>query len=226
MISAEFDLKKFNKDMKNIIGYSIGFLDGVELGKTRFSAELAKQTIETLKEFIDSNARVSPSMLHHVYEWNQTGSPSARLFDISYIVNGSGISVNSTFRQSTSVQDGSKTPFYDKARIMESGVPVRIVPKKKVLAFTDQKTGEKVFTSKPVKVSNPGGLGVENGYESAFDSFFNNYFSQAFLQSSGIAAKLKDTSSFGKNLRAGKTRGRTKGVQTGFQWISEAGAEA
>ena len=81
---AVFNSAQFKKEMSNIVDYSMGFLEGIQRGKTIFLKTVGLETVELMKEFIDSNARVNPDMLHHVYEWNQTGSPSARLYDISY----------------------------------------------------------------------------------------------------------------------------------------------
>jgi hypothetical protein len=218
----QFKTAQFEKEMRNIVEYSSGFLSGVQKGKTKFLDSVGQLTVDALKEFIDSMARVNPEAMHHVYEWNQTGSPSARLFDINYTVSGIGLSLKSTFRQSTSVKAGSNIPFYNKASIMENGIPVRIVPTKKVLAFTDE-NGEEVFTRNPVTVRNPGGEAVQGSYEAAFDTFINQYFSQAFLRSSGILDYIKDVSLYKKNLRAGKSMGRTKGVDTGYRWITNIG---
>ena len=133
-----FNSNQFKKDMNNIVNYSIGFLQGVQKGKTLFLKTLGMETVEVMKEFIDSNARVNPEMLHHIYEWSLTGSPEARLYDISYTVSNLGLSFKSSFSQSRSIKDGSRTPFYDKARIMENGIPVTIRPKTaQVLAFDD-----------------------------------------------------------------------------------------
>jgi hypothetical protein len=85
-----FNSKQFKKDMNNIVNYSIGFLEGVQRGKTVFLKTLGMETVEVMKEFIDSNARVNPDMLHHVYEWTMTGSPEARLYDISYTTSKHG----------------------------------------------------------------------------------------------------------------------------------------
>lgn len=212
----------FNRDMDNIINYAIGYLEGVKAGKKTFLDSLGASAIETLKQYIDANARMSPEMLHHVYEWNQVGSPAARLFDITYTVSNLGLSLKSSFSQSSSIKSGSKVPFYDKARIMENGIPVTIRPKpSKVLAF--EVDGEQVFTKNPVDVDKPGGNSVEGGFEKAFDSFFNNYFSQSFLRSSGIAQYLESPTLFKKNLAAGKRGGKLVGYNTGFRWIANAG---
>ena len=211
--------------MNNIVNYSIGFIEGVQRGKTVFLKTLGMETVEVMKQFIDSNARVNPDMLHHIYEWNQTGSPSARLYDISYTTSNLGLSFRSSFSQSVSIKDGSRTPFYDKARIMEEGIPVTIRPKvAQVLAFEDN--GETVFTRGPVQVLNPGGTEVEGGFEKVFDMFFNRYFSQAFLRSSGVAQYLENPQLYKKNIQAGKKMGRSKGVSTGYRWIANAGVGA
>ena len=220
-----YNSKKFKKEMNNIVNYSVGFLEGVQKGKTVFLKTVGLETVELMKEFIDSNARVNPDMLHHIYEWNQTGSPSARLYDISYTTSNLGLSFRSSFSQSISIKDGSRTPFYDKARIMEEGIPVTIRPRvAQTLAFEDN--GETVFTQGPVEVLNPGGTQVEGGFEKTFDMFFNRYFSQAFLRSSGVAQYLENPQLYKKNIQAGKKMGRSKGVSTGYRWIANAGVGA
>jgi hypothetical protein len=222
---AVFNSNQFKKEMNNIVNYSVGFLEGVQKGKTVFLKTVGLETVELMKEFIDSNARVNPDMLHHVYEWNQTGSPSARLYDISYTTSNLGLSFRSSFSQSTSIKDGSRTPFYDKARIMEYGIPVTIRPKvAQVLAFEDG--GETIFTQGPVRVDNPGGMQVEGGFEKVFDMFFNRYFSQAFLRVSGIAKYLENPQVYKKDMQAGKKMGKTKGLSTGYRWIANAGVGA
>jgi hypothetical protein len=222
---AVFNSNQFKKEMNNIVNYSVGFLEGVQKGKTVFLKTVGLETVELMKEFIDSNARVNPDMLHHVYEWNQTGSPSARLYDISYTTSNLGLSFRSSFSQSTSIKDGSRTPFYDKARIMEYGIPVTIRPKvAQVLAFEDG--GETIFTQGPVRVDNPGGMQVEGGFEKVFDMFFNRYFSQAFLRVSGIAKYLENPQVYKKDMQSGKKMGKTKGLSTGYRWIANAGIGA
>jgi hypothetical protein len=220
-----FNSNQFKKEMNNIVNYSIGFLEGVQKGKTVFLKTVGLETVELMKQFIDSNARVNPDMLHHIYEWNQVGSPSARLYDISYTTSNLGLSFRSSFSQSTSIKNGSRTPFYDKARIMEEGIPVVIRPRvAQSLAFEDN--GETVFTKGPVTVDNPGGIEVEGGFEKVFDMFFNRYFSQAFLRVSGVAQYLENPQVYRKDMQAGKKMGRTKGLSTGYRWIANAGVGA
>lgn len=222
MIKATFNDASFLKEMNNLVEYSLGYIEGVKRGKHKFLDNLGESVVDKLKEYIDAHARMNPDMLHHVYEWEKTGSPQARLFDIKYTVSSIGLSFKSTFSQSKAIQEGSKEPFYDKARIMENGLPVRIETRSaKVLAFNDN--GEEVFTPNPISVRNPGGDGVVGSFERTFDSFFNNYFSQAFLRSSGIDQYLKNPVLYKSNLRSGiKSGGRAKGLDVGYRWIANA----
>jgi hypothetical protein len=222
MIVTRFNSNEFIREIGNVLNYSIGFTEGAKLGKTNLLDSIGKKTVESLKLFIDSNARANPQMLHHIYEWHRTGSPSARLFEINYNVNIRNVSFSTTFSQSQKVKRGSSEPFANKAEVMESGRSVRISPiNSEVLAFEDN--GEQVFTRNSVSVSNPGGPEVAGGYQRVLDSFFNNYFSQSFLQSSGIEKYIKAPMAYKKNIRAGARGGRSVGVSTGYEWISKAG---
>lgn len=223
MISITFDDKKFMREMQNIVKYSEGFLDGAKAGKPQMMKNLAISTIEMLKDFVDMSARMDPQNLHHVYEWYQVGSPDARLFDIDYIVSAGGISINSSFRQSVTASAGSSTPFYDKARIMEQGIPVVIKPRKaKVLAFSVD--GEQVFSKSPIVVDHPGGQATQGAYEETFKTFFDRYFNQSFLHVTGIYDSIKDVSTFKHNLASGSRSGKSTGYNTGYKWISKIGA--
>jgi hypothetical protein len=220
MISIKINDKDLMRDMNNIINYSFGFLEGIQKGKRTFLDNLGKDITELVKEYIDSSARVNPSRLHHVYEWYQNGSPDARLFDINYTVSNLGLSFKSTFSQSRTIKDGSRTPFYDKARIMEDGIPVTISPvKAKVLSF--EIDGEQVFTKGPVVVENPGG-NSQGGFESVVDQFFTQYFTQAFLRKSGALSELENVQIYKNNFAAGSKQGRGKGIETGYRWIVNA----
>jgi len=187
-----------------------------------FLRNLGIQTVELLKEYIDSNARVNPEALHHVYEWYQTGVSNSRLFDINYTVSNLGLSFISEFKQSSTIAAGARTPFYNKAKIMESGIPVRIKPKyAEALAF--EVDGEQVFTRNEVKVDNPGGSQVAGSFERVFDSFFTQYFTQAFLRSSGLLEHLENPIAYKRDLPMGKKLGKTKGLSTGYRWVANAG---
>jgi hypothetical protein len=222
VLNAKANTLMFEKMMNNVVEYSLGFLDGTKKGHRVFLNNLASSTVGAFKQYIDVTARMSPGALHHIYEWNQVGSPGARLYDITYASNNKdSIFFNSTFKQSKSIKNGSTVPFINKAQIMENGTPVIIKPRRsKVLVFEDN--GEQVFTSNPVKVENPGGDEVQGAYEKAFDTFFNRYFTQSFLRASGILDYLENPISYKENIRAGSKQGRTKGISTGYNWIANA----
>jgi hypothetical protein len=223
MISVKFDAKAFNRTFKNVLGYSYGFLDGIQAGKPEMFANLGPKIKELLEQFIDANARINPEMLHHVYEWQRAGQEASRLFDINYISSGSGLSFGYSFSQSVSIKSGSRVPFYDKARIMEEGIPVRIAPKtSSVLVFEDN--GETIFTKSPVVVENPGGQ-VAGQFDNTFKMFFLQYLSQSLLQGAGIVSHLKNPDSFVRNFGAGAKTGRSKGFQTGRQWVADTGRQ-
>jgi hypothetical protein len=223
-LKTTFDTRSFKKDMTNILNYSVGFLEGVQRGKTKFLHSIGVGTIEVLKDFIDANARTNPEMLHHIYEWSSVGSPSGRLYDLDYTVSGLGLSIKSSFKQSTTIQAGGTVPFYDKARIIENGIPVVIRPKK-ASAIRFEQNGEEIFSKGQVVVENPGGTAAEKGFEKTFDLFFNNYFSQAFLRASGIERYLSNPELYKKNMTRGKSGGRQIGIETGYRWIANAGVE-
>lgn len=210
----------FDKDMKNFIDYSIGFIDGIDSGKQIFLKEFARGTIAGLNKYIDSTARMNQQSLHHIYEWYRTGSPEARLFRLSSVQNSEGFSVRSSFRQSSSLSKNSKDPFKNKAQVMESGMPVHIKPKNEVLAF--EIDGQTVFTKKEVTIANPGGPAVRGSYQKAFDSFFQNYFSQSFLRASGILNYLDDISVYKNNISSGVKSGKSVGKTVGYRWIVNA----
>jgi hypothetical protein len=220
-IAISWDNKQFNKEMNNLIEYSIGFVEGVESGKAAFLNNLGKSVIEYLENFIDSMARVDQRLLHHVYEWNMSGNAESRLFELQSRVDGQGLSIDATFTQSRIAASGASSPFYDKARIMEQGIPVTITPKKKALRF--EVDGETVFTRKPVTITNPGGEFVEGGFEQTMDTFFGNYFTQSFLRASGIMENLQEPTLYKKYLAVGMANGKSAGLKAGYEWISRAG---
>jgi hypothetical protein len=214
----------FEKQLMNIADYSLGFIDGINKGKKIFFDNLGKSTIFALGQYIDSEARSNRSALHHVYEWYQTGSPESRLFDINYTVSNLGLSINSTFRQSRTIQADSNVPFYNKAKIMEEGIPVVVKPKKNsVLRF--YQGGETVFVKKPITIRNPGGEEVQGSFERTFDEFMQRYFTQGFLRASGLFDYIKKPTIFKRNFAAGARSGKAKGVSTGFKWITNAKIE-
>jgi len=212
---------RFSKEMNNIVDYAIGFLDGAQKGKTVFLKNLGVGTIEAMAKYVDVSARGNPAALQHVYEWYQTGSPSSRLFNITYTVSNLGLSINSKFTQSRGIKKESNVPFYNKAKIMEEGIPVVIKPVRSTVLVFDE-NGQTVFTKNPVTVRNPGGSQAQGSFEKTMDEFILRYFKQSFLRASGIYDYIKRPIIFKKQIKAGAKMGRSKGIDTGFKWIANA----
>jgi len=218
---VSFDFKKFQKTMNNVVDYSYGFIDGIEKGKPKFLEKLGREVIIALGQYIDLNARANPKAMHHVYEWYRTGSPASRLFDIDFVVNKNGLVLFSNFKQSRSMSADATTPFFNKAKIMEQGRTVVIKPKSgSVLAFEDG--GQTIFTKKSITVRNPGGEEVQGSYEKIFDEFMVRYFKQSFIRASGLYDYIKKPTLYKKNFKAGSKMGKSKGIDTGFKWITNA----
>jgi len=215
MITVKFDDKNLFRDIMNIAEYSNGYVDGAKLGKTKFLNELGASAVEIAKQFIDTNAKLDPQRLQHVYEWYMTGSPEARLYDIDYTLTSNNLVFTYSFKQSQSISRGSTTPFFNKAEIMEKGIPITIKPKNSsVLVF--QNGEETIFTPNPIQINKPGGE-VQGQFTHVLDMFFNRYFTQSFLQASGIAYNLENPAEFHKHLK--KNAKRSEGVKAGYNWI-------
>ena len=221
MLKVVMDSRQFQREINNIVNYSTGFLEGVQKGKAELYMSLAPKISEMASQFIDANAKMSPELLHHVYEWEKVGSPAARLFDIDYTISGAGITFTSSLKQSSSIKQGSNVPFYNKATIMEQGVGVTIKPKKaSVLRF--EIDGQEVYTSQEVRVENPGGQ-TQGQFDKVISNFFGVYFRQSFLNSSGLLKYFKYPQVYSKNLGSAKRGGRSLGIKTGYQWVANAG---
>lgn len=213
--------KMFEKQMQNVIDYSIGFLEGAKNGRSAFLDNLGEGIVFALGQYIDVMARSNPKALHHIYEWNNVGSPSSRLFELNYRVNGLGLTLGSKFKQSKTVSENMTVPFYNKARIMEDGSSVQIVPTgNKPLRFSSS-TGE-VFTKNPVTVNNPGGDAVVGSFSNTVEEFLSKYLTQSFLRSSGLYEYIEKPVLYKKNIKIGSRLGKSKGIETGYSWISHA----
>lgn len=210
------------RQMDNLIKYTNGFLEGAQSAMPFFLASVGEKTKEMLEQFIDANARSNPESLHHVYEWYETGNSASRLFEIEYRITSVGLSMSGELRQSRTVKNGSREPFYDKARIMEEGVGVTIVPRRSaVLVFEDG--GKTVFTKNSVRVENPGGAATQGSFDRVFETFFTAYFRQSFLQMSGLRPVMGTFGKFSQNLNAGLKTGSSAGRSAGADWIREMG---
>lgn len=221
MYTARFDSKEVNRILDNAVSYSYGFLEGIEVDQILFNQTLAEYTVEGLKLYIDSQSRINPDSLHHVYEWNQVGIPEGRLFDFNATASKRIIKINGKFLQSSSVSEQANEPFYDKANVMENSIAITIEPKSSdYLVFEDNDTT--VFTTKSVYIANPGGDEVAGSFGRVVDDFFDNYFTNAFIRP--LLQQLSRPTEFGKSFNAGAKKGRGPGVSAGRAYLRSAGA--
>jgi hypothetical protein len=218
MIVAKIDSKMVNETLDNAVKYSYGFLDGINMDQIEFNRRLGDYVVEALGLYIDTRARMSPEQLHHVYEWNQTGSQSGRLFDFSVIAKKRVITFKGKFLKSSSISDTSTVPFRDKARIMENGIGINIEPRNGVLVFEDE--GETVFTATGVYIAHPGGDEVAGSFAMVVEEFFGEYFTNALLRP--FFDKLGYPIEFAQGW--GNKSGRSQGISAGRKYLRSAGA--
>ena len=194
-------------------------MDGIEINQILFNERLAEFTVEALNKYIDSRARVNPEALHHVYEWNQSGKESARLFQITPKVSKRVLTFTGKFLPSRTASNESAEPFVDKANIMENAISITIEPKNSdVLAFTVD--GETVFSTTAIHIANPGGDEVAGSFGRTVEQFFSDYFTNALLKP--FLKQLQTPSEYYKSFSVGAKVGNSVGIKAGRDYINSA----
>ncbi len=222
MIRTRMDSKYINEILGNAVQYSYGFLEGAELGQIEFNQKLAVFTADALGKYIDSQARMNPDALHHVYEWGAVGSEGSRLFRLKGTGSKRIVRIEGNFTKSRSVPDNGTVPFVDKASVMENAIEVVIEPKNSpVLVFEDD--GETVFTTNAIYIANPGGDEVAGSFGRVVEDFFDNYFKNSLLLP--FMATLATADEFTDNFAAGTKGGKGVGVRAGIKYMSSAGVD-
>lgn len=220
MLHVRIDSKQVNSILGNAVKYSYGFLDGIDMEQIAFNQRLADFTIDALNKYVDSQARMNPEALHHVYEWGQVGSPSGRLFSINGKVSKRVIHFRGKFLPSKSTSDGSDEAFTNKATIMENGIGLTIEPRDgNVLVFEDG--DETVFTASAVYVAHPGGDEVAGSFGRVVEEFFDVYFTSSLLKP--FIDDLAYPVEYAKSFPAGTRGGRGVGVSAGKKYLRSAG---
>ena len=175
------DMTEFNATMKKAFDYSNGFLNGLEQNEQYFNNQLAEIIKEAFYKYVDSVARLEPDRLHHIYEWEQSGVDTARLFRIEAFSGRQSIRFVTEFMQSTSTSPSANEPFVNKAEVMEAGTMVTITPRGEGPLVFEGDDGEMVFTNQEVTIENPGG-NVSGQFAAVAREFFENYLDQALLK--------------------------------------------
>jgi hypothetical protein len=162
--------------------------------KALFKSTIFNQIEKDFGQYIDSQARTKPTSLHHVYEWNKVGSPTARLFNLRMVDTG-GLSFRITrdFKVSKSAvpsknkKQKRRYVFANKASVMEEGMPVVIRPQSaERLVF--EMDGRTVFMPKgtSVTVKRPGGRAATNQFSLSYGRFFGGQLVNSSIKSSGF----------------------------------------
>ena len=180
-----------------------------ELIKPRTIESIAKASFTiTGKRFVsalDNRAQINPKKYHHIYEWGQVGSSTARLFVVRRMkVQGGNLILSLDFKRSkrpvpipkilqtagkTGKRVKSKHVFYNKANVMENGQPIHIQASK-VLAFLGRDGIQFVPQGTVINILNPGGKMVKNAFkEFSLDWYRKNY--APVMQSSGIFNQIE-----------------------------------
>lgn len=216
MFRVKIDGAELNKKLKNAVEYSTAYVYSIEETKTIFYKELAECVVDTLNKYVDSQARVNPQKLHHVYEWNMIGEENGRLFKFKTTLNKNGIRVDGSFLPSKTISNNANEPFTNKAYIMENSIAIEISPRNSdVLVF--ESGDQTVFTTNSIYVEHPGGPHVEDGFGDTINSFFNTYFTYAILQP--MLNKLSTQLEYDKGFAAGTRVGRSAGIKAGREYL-------
>lgn len=222
MIGVRMDSRQLNEILGNSVKYSYGFLEGVDLDQILFNKRLGEFTEIALGQYVDAQARMNPSALHHVYEWGAVGQEGARLFKFHSTASKRVIHISGEFLPSKSRANGSTVPFTDKANIMENAIAVTIEPRNSpVLVFEDE--GETVFTVNEIYIANPGGDAVAGSFGRVVDDFFGNYFTGHLLKP--FIAGLGNPVQFARMFPQGAKSGRAVGLKAAREYLTQAGSE-
>ena len=162
--------------------------------KNLFKTTIFNQIEKDFGQYVDAQARVKPKSLHHVYEWNKAGNPTARLFDL-YLIDSGGLSfrIGRDFKLSKSAvpsknkKQKKRYVFANKASVMEEGMPLVIRPRSaERLVF--ELDGATVFMPKgtSVTVKRPGGKAATNQFALTYGRFFGGQLVNSSIKSSGF----------------------------------------
>ena len=222
MYNIIFDTKELNLMLTNLVRYSDGFIKETKAKESYVALKLGQTSINAFYEYLDALARTNPGMLHHVYEWGQVGNPAARIYELKKVLGGNKIDIQADFLQSSSSPDDNSEPFYDKANIMEEGIPITVQGTEANAMFFEI-NGQEYFRVGPITIENPGGQAVRGAFVSSFEEFYNVYFDDIYLKAIRFYDHFSNPIEYEKNFVAGvKGGGSSLGRKTALSWILKA----
>jgi hypothetical protein len=157
----------------------------------------------------DRYAVQNPKKMHHVYEWNQIGNPTARLFIIQrtsilggnlvneprFLFSKVPVPVNPELLipGKTGKYVTSKNIFRNKAQVMENNLPISYQANK-ALAFMGYDGIKFIRPGTVVHINNPGGVATKNAFSQWMLDWYNRN-AQLIMDSSGLYEKIVDDAS-------------------------------
>jgi hypothetical protein len=226
MIRSRIKADDLIKKLNNTVKYSSGVVSELNKNKALLNQKVGHTSIAAFYDYLDGLARSHPGMLHHVYEWGEVGNPMERLYDLSLAINSTSAVIDADFLQSnTSSEDGGE-PFYNKATVMEEGIPVTINEKDaKALAFTID--GAEYFRVGPITIANPGGQATRGSFVQAFNEFYGVYFTEVYLPTIRFYDYFSNPKFYEKYFASGANGGGSStGRAAALSWIAKAPGEA
>jgi hypothetical protein len=223
MISTKMNTKSLIQTLNNVLNYSEGFTTELKKNESKISKKIANASIDVFYEYLDGLARVHPGMLHHVYEWGQVGNPTARLFELQAKISGNDAIVTAEFLQSDTVPPSGNEEFYNKAIVMEEGIPV-VINEVDAQALFFEVDGEEFFRTGPIVIANPGGSETRGSFVKAFNEFYGMYFKEIYLSSIGFYKHFSNPKEYSRKFRsAAKSKNaRAIGKGVALSWIERA----
>lgn len=220
LLRVSINNKDLNKKLNNIVKYSNGFVDGIEMQKIILMNRIGEFVVDALGKYIDAQARGNPGALHHVYEWNAAGSEGSRLFKMNAVASSSVIIINGSFLPSSSISDTATEPFVDKANIMENAISITIAPRDSDLLVFES-GGQTFFTMNEITIANPGGDGVAGSFGKTVEQFFGTYFTRTLL--APFLKELSTAEEFVQYFAQGSKSGYPAGIKAGQRYLNSAG---
>jgi hypothetical protein len=202
-------LKANDFDITDIISELDLKVSGVEELQSPVILEALANAVFTLsaKAFVKAmnlQAKAFPKQYHHIYEWNNTGTETGRLFFLFRDSSADGVlTIKPGFIKSTKkvpiapelLMPGktgkvvaSRSVFYDKAKVMEAGTPV-IYRASKNIPLPNNGVLRFVAAGTVIKNYNPGGREVKGSFEKFFKTWYTTKV-QSVISSSGIVDNI------------------------------------
>jgi hypothetical protein len=164
-----------------------------------FAKTLFNQINKDFGLYIDAQARMKPKALHHVYEWDDTGNSTKRLFRLNKkMSNGLSFQIGYKFILSKTApvktRNQKRYVFKNKASIMEQGIPVTITPRTPGGRLVFEYMGEPMFMPKgaSVTVQRPGGRAATHQFKLHYAKFFTGDLVNLSIKKSGFQRIFND----------------------------------